>query len=163
SIKIPDKSFWCSRGASFQAELGPRNLSPVGLHICHDRPVCHLGDCSKSIPRGGGLVAHRLKAAEKNHVYPFDDRGAARRAVPKPSPGGADPNRSKFSYYVGASRLPETAAAAKTGEAEAELQRREIARCGVGIGHRRASVRADAERVDAEAARHRIGNTGTAD
>lgn len=34
--------------------------------------------------------------AQKNHVYPFDDRGAARLAVPKPSPGGADPNRTRF-------------------------------------------------------------------
>jgi len=48
--------------------------------------------------------------AEKNHVYPFDDRGAGRLAVPKPSPGGADPNRTKFTYYAGVSRLPETAA-----------------------------------------------------
>ena len=48
--------------------------------------------------------------AEKNHVYPLDDRGAARLAVPKPSPGGADPNRTKFTFYAGATRLPETAA-----------------------------------------------------
>ena len=47
--------------------------------------------------------------AVKNHVYPFDDRGAARLAVPKPSPGGSDPNRTKFTYYAGASRLAETA------------------------------------------------------
>ena len=30
--------------------------------------------------------------AAKNHVYPFDDRVAE----PKPSPGGADPNRTEF-------------------------------------------------------------------
>src|SRR5262249_29701729 len=48
--------------------------------------------------------------AEKNHVFPLDDRGSARLAEPKPSPGGADPNRTKFTYYPGASRLPETAA-----------------------------------------------------
>ena len=48
--------------------------------------------------------------AKKNNVYPFDDRGAARIAVPKPPPGGADPNRTKFSYYAGVTRLPETAA-----------------------------------------------------
>ena len=47
--------------------------------------------------------------AEKNHVYPLDDRGAGRLAVPKPSPGGADPKRTSFTYYAGASRLPETA------------------------------------------------------
>jgi arylsulfatase A-like enzyme len=48
--------------------------------------------------------------AEKNNVYPFDDRGAGRLAEPKPAPGGADPSRTDFTYYAGASRLPETAA-----------------------------------------------------
>jgi arylsulfatase A-like enzyme len=50
------------------------------------------------------------KEAKKNNVYPFDDRGAGRLAVPKPPPGGADPNRTKFTYYSGVTRLPETAA-----------------------------------------------------
>ena len=40
--------------------------------------------------------------AKTNNVYPFDDRGAARVAVPKPPPGGSDPNRTKFTYYAGA-------------------------------------------------------------
>ena len=31
-------------------------------------------------------------------------------SVPKPSPGGSDPNRTKFTYYAGVSRLAETAA-----------------------------------------------------
>ena len=35
------------------------------------------------------------KEAKKNNVYPFDDRGAGRFAVPKPPPGGGDPNRTK--------------------------------------------------------------------
>jgi arylsulfatase len=48
--------------------------------------------------------------AKKNNVYPFDDRGSARLAVPKPPPGGADPNRTHFTYFTGASRLAETAA-----------------------------------------------------
>lgn len=48
--------------------------------------------------------------ALKNNVYPLDDRGAGRLAEPKPSPGGADPDRMDFTYYEGASRLPETAA-----------------------------------------------------
>lgn len=47
--------------------------------------------------------------ALKNNVYPLDDRGAGRLAEPKPSPGGADPDRTDFTYYEGASRLPETA------------------------------------------------------
>lgn len=48
--------------------------------------------------------------AKKYNVYPLDDRGAGRLAEPKPSPGGADPNRTDFTYYEGAARLPETAA-----------------------------------------------------
>ncbi len=48
---------------------------------------------------------------ERYGVYPFDDRGAARLATPKPPPGGADPARRHFTYYPGAVRLPETAAA----------------------------------------------------
>ena len=49
--------------------------------------------------------------AKKNHVYPLDDRGTGRIYIPKPSPGGSDPKRTKFTYYAGAVRLAETAAA----------------------------------------------------
>jgi arylsulfatase len=35
--------------------------------------------------------------AEKN---PLDDRGAGRAAESKPSLGGADPNRTSFTYYA---------------------------------------------------------------
>lgn len=45
--------------------------------------------------------------AEKYHVYPLDDRGAARLSVPKPSPLG---DRKSFTFYEGATRIPETAA-----------------------------------------------------
>src|SRR5262249_15523087 len=48
--------------------------------------------------------------AKKNNVYPLDDRGAAQLAEPKPSPGGADPNRTRFTYYAGVSRLLEAPA-----------------------------------------------------
>jgi arylsulfatase A-like enzyme len=48
--------------------------------------------------------------AVKYNVYPLDDRGAGRLAEPKPSPGGADPKRTEFTYFAGAVRLPETAA-----------------------------------------------------
>ena len=48
--------------------------------------------------------------AEKNHVYPLDDRGTGRIYEAKPSPGGSDPKRTQFTYYPGAVRLAETAA-----------------------------------------------------
>jgi arylsulfatase len=52
------------------------------------------------------------EAAEKYHLYPLDDRGVARALVPKPPPPGADPTATRFTYYAGATRLPETAAPA---------------------------------------------------
>ena len=47
------------------------------------------------------------KEAEKNKVYPLDDRGSQRIAIPKPSP---IEGRTKFIYHEGAVRIPETAA-----------------------------------------------------
>jgi len=49
-----------------------------------------------------------LEEAEKYHVFPLDDRGAERLAIPKPTP--SDPNRTHFVFYPGATRLAETAA-----------------------------------------------------
>jgi arylsulfatase len=49
--------------------------------------------------------------AKKNHVYPLDDRGTERVFIQKPSAGGSDPKRTHFTYYTGAVRLAETAAA----------------------------------------------------
>lgn len=49
------------------------------------------------------------KEAQKNNVYPLDDRGIGRLILPKPSPGGSDPKRTQFTYYAGATRLAETA------------------------------------------------------
>ncbi|MGB5243707.1 MAG: arylsulfatase [Lutimonas sp.] len=45
--------------------------------------------------------------AEKYHVFPLDDRGTARISSPKPSPLG---KRTHFTFYEGATRIPETAA-----------------------------------------------------
>jgi arylsulfatase len=45
--------------------------------------------------------------AQKHHVYPLDDRGAARLSVPKPS---LIAGRTSFTYYEGAIRIPEPVA-----------------------------------------------------
>jgi arylsulfatase A-like enzyme len=46
--------------------------------------------------------------AQKNSVYPLDDRGTGRLVTPKPTP--SDPHRTQFVYSAGAVRLAETAA-----------------------------------------------------
>lgn len=56
------------------------------------------------------LKAKFDEAAEQFAVYPLDDRGAGRLAVPKPLPPGSDPDTKTFTYYPGAIRIPETAA-----------------------------------------------------
>ena len=45
--------------------------------------------------------------AQRNNVYPLDDRGAGRLVTPKPTP--SDPSRTRFTFYTGAVRLAETA------------------------------------------------------
>ena len=51
-----------------------------------------------------------MRSARRTTFTRFDDRGIGRAFVPKPSPGGSDPKRTKFTYYGGVSRLAETAA-----------------------------------------------------
>ncbi|WP_146572189.1 arylsulfatase [Botrimarina hoheduenensis] len=50
------------------------------------------------------------EAAERNEIYPLDDRGSARIAVPKPPVPGSDPNSTTYTYYAGATRIAEPAA-----------------------------------------------------
>lgn len=50
------------------------------------------------------------KAAEEYDVYPLDDRGAARLALPKPPVPGADLDSSTYKYFAGATRIAEPAA-----------------------------------------------------
>ena len=49
-------------------------------------------------------------AAQRYDVYPLDDRGAARIAIPKPPAPGADPQATHFTYFTGATRIAEPAA-----------------------------------------------------
>lgn len=56
------------------------------------------------------LKAKFDEVAKANDVYPFDDRGAARLAVPKPPVPGSAAGSSTFTYYSGARRIAEVAA-----------------------------------------------------
>lgn len=50
------------------------------------------------------------KVAEKNDVFPLDDRGSGRLAVPKPPVPGSNPKATTYTFYEGATRLAENAA-----------------------------------------------------
>jgi arylsulfatase A-like enzyme len=50
------------------------------------------------------------EVAKKHDVYPFDDRGSARLAIPKPPVPGAALGSNTFTYYAGATRIAEPAA-----------------------------------------------------
>lgn len=56
------------------------------------------------------LKAKWEQAARKFDVFPLDDRGAGRLAMPKPPVSGSDPTSSKFTYSAGAVRIAEPAA-----------------------------------------------------
>jgi arylsulfatase len=76
-----------------------------------DKDFSEANDLAGQMP--DKLTALKAKfdaAAEKYHVYPLDDRGAARLAIPKPPVPGADGNVTTYTYYAGAIRIAEPAA-----------------------------------------------------
>ncbi|MBI1249529.1 sulfatase-like hydrolase/transferase [bacterium] len=78
-------------------------------HLSED--FSEANDLASSMPdKLTELKALFDKAAQQHQVYPLDDRGSARLAIPKPTAPGSDPNSSTFTYFAGATRIPETAA-----------------------------------------------------
>jgi arylsulfatase A-like enzyme len=76
-----------------------------------DEDFSEANDLASAMP--DKLAEMRAKfdeAAEKHDVYPFDDRGSARLAIPKPPVPGATLGSNTFTYYAGATRIAEPAA-----------------------------------------------------
>jgi hypothetical protein len=96
----------------WRQDLAPGNWDADRWELYHlDEDFSESNDLAAVYPeRLEALKQIFDEECEKYGVYPLDDRGAARVAVPKPPPGGADPNRTRFRYYPGAVRLAETAA-----------------------------------------------------
>jgi hypothetical protein len=96
----------------WRQDLAPGNWDKDKWELYHlDDDFSEAKDLAATNPKKlAELMQLFDEEAKRNNVYPFDDRGAARLSVPKPSPGGADPKRAKFTFYAGVSRLAETAA-----------------------------------------------------
>ena len=76
-----------------------------------DKDFSEANDLAKEMPEKLEAMKKEFDtAAEKYHVYPLDDRGAARLASPKPGVTGAKENQKVYTYYAGATRIPEPAA-----------------------------------------------------
>jgi arylsulfatase len=96
----------------WRQDLAPGNWDSDKWELYHlDEDFSEANDLARKMPdKLAELKAKFDTAAQEFHVYPLDDRGAARLAVPKPPPPGSDPDATTFTYYPGAVRLAETAA-----------------------------------------------------
>jgi len=81
----------------------------IGFDATHNTDVGSTYS-TKNPEKLADLKAKFDVAAKEFDVYPLDDRGAARLAVSKPLPPGSAPDPKTFTYYDGATRIPETAA-----------------------------------------------------
>ncbi len=97
----------------WRQDYAPGNWDQDKWELYHlDEDFSESNDLAAKMPEKlTAMKAIFNEEAEKNHVYPLDDRGTGRIYIPKPSPGGSDPKRTQFTYYSGAVRLAETAAA----------------------------------------------------
>ncbi|WP_210165268.1 arylsulfatase [Beijerinckia mobilis] len=96
----------------WRQDLAPGNWDKDKWELYNlDKDFSEANDLAKDQPaKLAAMKAEFDVLAEKYHVYPLDDRGAARLVTPKPRPPGSDPAATQFTYYAGATRLPETAA-----------------------------------------------------
>ncbi|WP_083770119.1 arylsulfatase [Beutenbergia cavernae] len=96
----------------WRQDIAPGNWDQDRWELYHlEQDFSEAKDLAEAMPEKLEEMKHRFdEAAEKYHVYPLDDRGVARALIPKPTAPGSDPEALDFTFYAGATRLPETAA-----------------------------------------------------
>ncbi|TWU19919.1 Arylsulfatase precursor [Allorhodopirellula heiligendammensis] len=96
----------------WRQDLAPGNWDKDHWELYNlDKDFLEANDLAAEMP--DKLAAMKTKfdeAAEKYSVYPLDDRGAARLAIPKPPVPGAKEGSKTFTYFTGAIRIAEPAA-----------------------------------------------------
>lgn len=96
----------------WRQDLAPGEWGKDKWELYHlDKDFSEANDLAQQMPEKLEELKKRFdQLATQYHVYPLDDRGAARLRVPKPPVSGADEKATKFTFYAGATRLAETAA-----------------------------------------------------
>ncbi len=96
----------------WRQDLAPGNWDKDRWELYHlDEDFSEANDLAKEKPEKlAQMKASFDEAARKYHVYPLDDRGAARLASPKPPAPGSNPQATRFTFFSGATRLAESAA-----------------------------------------------------
>jgi len=96
----------------WRQDFAPGNWEKDRWELYHlDEDFSENNDLAAQHPERLEALKKRFdEACRRYHVLPLDDRGSGRLTEPKPPPGGADPNRRRFTYFPGAVRLAETAA-----------------------------------------------------
>lgn len=96
----------------WRQDLAPGNWDKDKWELYHlDKDFSEATDLAAKMPdKLAEMKAKFDAAAKKYHVYPLDDRGSARLAIPKPPVPGAEADATKYTYYAGALRIAEPAA-----------------------------------------------------
>ncbi|MCC9641063.1 arylsulfatase [Rhodopirellula sp. JC740] len=96
----------------WRQDLAPGNWESDTWELYHlDADFSEANDLAQQMPEKLAELQTKFdRAAEKFHVYPLDDRGAGRLALPKPPVPGADTESTTYTYGPGAVRIAEPAA-----------------------------------------------------
>lgn len=96
----------------WRQDLAPGNWDKDKWELYRlDDDFAEANDLAQKMPEKLNELKVKFDAAAENyHVYPLDDRGAARLATPKPPPPGANLKVTTFTFFPGATRLAENAA-----------------------------------------------------
>lgn len=96
----------------WRQDLSPGNWGADRWELYHlDEDFSEANDLASSHPEKLAELQQAFDdAAMKYDVYPFDDRGAARLAIPKPPVPGTNTESTTFTYPAGAIRIAEPAA-----------------------------------------------------
>ncbi|KAA5542137.1 sulfatase-like hydrolase/transferase [Roseiconus nitratireducens] len=96
----------------WRQDIAPGNWDQDRWELYHlEEDFSEANDLAAEMPEKlEALKREFKKAAEEHDIYPLDDRGSARLAIPKPPVPGSNEDSSTYTYFAGATRIAEPAA-----------------------------------------------------